>query len=164
MRLALCLWLLLDSLFFVAARSPLASLDEVSPRPRRAFRELSPTALDALTTLDRSSEGFIDPAVKDGALKAILIPRVGAYKSRARRRLGCAAGRADRSHRAFRTSSRNGWQVSRERYNPSMLPTNLDCVSLFVQKYLTNIFSELKWDIETVSCGHPGSRSRSSRC
>jgi hypothetical protein len=75
MRLALC-WLVLSPLLLVAARSAV-SADEVSPRPRRAFRELSKTALDALTTLDLASEGFLDPAVEDGALKAILVPRVG---------------------------------------------------------------------------------------
>lgn len=77
MRLALCYWLL-SPLLLVAARSAV-SPDEVSSRPRRAFRELSPSALDALTTLDRSAEGFLDPSIEGGALKSILIPRVGAF-------------------------------------------------------------------------------------
>lgn len=77
MRLALGCLVAPLLLGLATARSASEAAAPPASLARRAFRELSAGALDALTAPDRELDGFLDPAVDGGGLKSILIPRVG---------------------------------------------------------------------------------------
>lgn len=160
MRLGPSLWIIPTVLQLVGpvlGQQQQPSSQSSSSPTRRAFRELNSSALDALTAPDPELEGFMDPRVDGGGLKTILIPRVGAFERagvEAQLRLLEAdlissSGVCGDLTQLGRTTSMS--TVLLVLLIECLLTTHsLPSYSVFVQKYLTDVFRGLEWDVETV--------------